>query len=238
MFEFIFSFSSGFQRLNSPILAGAADRGGGRAVALPGINLLRKRDKVSWDDRDLFWPVLFVGFGVLWLLVNLKRLPFDNLGVLIGLWPVLLVAAGLDLLVGRRWPVVGALLGAAVVAGLVWMAVNVDRYQLETRFPTFSGWEEYHRREQYTERVIGSGVMKEEKRTVQSFKRIRMEGAGWRRSPRTRRDQNSLTITADENLLPYLISEVQAGELRIYRQAGRVALAQPERALYYHGAMT
>jgi len=181
------------------------------------VNLLRKREKISWDDRDLFWPVLFAGFGVLWLLVNLKHLPFDNLGVLVGLWPALLMAAGLDLLVGRRWPVVGALLGVAASIGLIWMAVNADRFELETRFPTLMGWEDVIGGVNM-QRMTGSGAIKDETRPVRNFNRIRIEGTGLAQISQGQTD--SLTITTDDNLLPYLISEVHSGELRIYVKPG------------------
>jgi hypothetical protein len=217
LFELIFSFSSGVERLRSPAWPVILIVAGVGLFLYRAINLLRKREKISWDDRDLFWPVLFAGLGVLWLLVNLKRLPFDNLGVLIGLWPALLVAAGLDLLVGRRWPVVGALLGVLATAGLIWMAVNVDTLKLETRFPTLLGWEELSGGINM-ERISGSGVVKDEKRDVRSFNRIRIEGSGMAQI--TQGETSSLTITADENLLPYLISEVHSGELRIYVKPG------------------
>ena len=169
LFEFIFSFGSGVQRLKSPFWPVLLIVVGLGLLLYRSINLLSKRSKTSWDDRDLFWPVLFAGFGVLWLLVNLKYLPLDNMGVLIGLWPVLLMAAGLDLMVGRRWPLVGALLGGLVAAGLLWFAINVDRLQLDTRFPTLLRWEDFTGGNFNTERVIGSGVVKEENRAVEKL---------------------------------------------------------------------
>jgi hypothetical protein len=189
------------------------------------VNLLRKRSETSWEERDLFWPVLFAGFGVLWLLVNLTSLPFDNIGVLIGLWPVLLVGAGLDLMVGRRWPLIGALLGGLVAASLIWFAFNVDRLQLDTRLPALPSWEEFTGGNSETERVVGSGIMKEESRTVKGFNRIRIEAGGVTEITQNQaNDQNSLSVEADENLLPYITSEVHGGELRLSIKPG-VSLA-------------
>lgn len=231
LFEFIFSFSNGFLRLKSPFWPVLLIIVGAGLFFYRLVSMQSKRGNVSWDDRDLFWPVLFVGFGLLWLLVNLNRLPFDNLGVLIGLWPALLMAAGLDLMVGRRWPVVGALLGALVAAGLLWSAFNVDRFHLDTRFPSFLGWEDISGGFN-TERVSGSGVMKEETRAVKGFNRIIIEAGGVAEITQSLvGGPESLTISADDNLLPYLISEVRAGELRIYVKPG--ASLSPSQSVRY-----
>ncbi len=148
LFEFIFSFGSGFQRLKSPFWPVLLIIVGLGLLLYRAINLLRKRSKISWDERDLFWPVLFAGFGVLWLLVNLKYLPFDNIGVLIGLWPVLLVGAGLDLMVGRRWPLIGALVGGLVAASLIWFAIQCGQAATGDALPVVAELGGFHRGQQ------------------------------------------------------------------------------------------
>ncbi|MHB0856110.1 MAG: LiaF domain-containing protein [Anaerolineae bacterium] len=70
------------------------------------------------SQQSLFWPVVLIGVGVIWLLANLGVLAGFDWTVLLRLWPVLLIAIGLDILLGRRWPFVGALVGLATV-GLV-----------------------------------------------------------------------------------------------------------------------
>lgn len=66
--------------------------------------------------RSLFWPVVLIGAGVIGLLATTGVLTRENFSVLLRLWPVLLVLIGLDILFGRRWPALGALLGIAAVA--------------------------------------------------------------------------------------------------------------------------
>lgn len=66
--------------------------------------------------RSLFWPVMLIGAGVIGLLATTGVLSRENFTVLLRLWPVLLVLIGLDILFGRRWPALGALLGIATVA--------------------------------------------------------------------------------------------------------------------------
>jgi hypothetical protein len=82
------------------------------------------------DDRrpvrrgSLVGPVILIGLGVVFLLNNLGILSWSVWEVILSLWPVLLVAAGLDLLLGRRsiWGSLLALvLTAAVLAGALWL---------------------------------------------------------------------------------------------------------------------
>jgi hypothetical protein len=69
--------------------------------------------------RGLFWPIVFIGVGTIWLLVNLNLIPAANLITLWRLWPLLLVGIGLDLLFGRRHAILGALIGLGLVAAVV-----------------------------------------------------------------------------------------------------------------------
>lgn len=61
-------------------------------------------------------PVLLIGAGLLFLLDNLGVISF-NVWELWRLWPLVLIAIGLDLIVGRRSPVLSLLLVIAVLAG-------------------------------------------------------------------------------------------------------------------------
>jgi hypothetical protein len=65
--------------------------------------------------RSLFWPVVLIGVGVIWLLSNLGYVTPNHLWEIWRLWPLLLIAGGLDLLIGRRLPIAGALIGLLVI---------------------------------------------------------------------------------------------------------------------------
>lgn len=73
--------------------------------------------------RSLFWPLLLIGAGVLFLLINMNVIAFSNLTALYRLWPILLIAAGIDVLFARRSPILGGLLGFAVVGTVVVLVV-------------------------------------------------------------------------------------------------------------------
>lgn len=68
--------------------------------------------------RSIFWPILLIGFGLIWLMVNLGILPGWSWISLWRLWPLLLIAIGLDLLIARRSAVVGALIALGTL-GLI-----------------------------------------------------------------------------------------------------------------------
>jgi hypothetical protein len=82
------------------------------------------------SHRSFFWPVVLIGVGVIWLLANLGLLPTANLAALARLWPLLLIAAGLDLLFARRFPLIGALLGLATVAAAILLLLAAPRLGL------------------------------------------------------------------------------------------------------------
>jgi hypothetical protein len=69
-------------------------------------------------------PTILIGLGVLLLLSNLGMLQWSVWDTIWRLWPILLIAAGLDVLIGRR-SAVGSLLAAlfvmALIAGGVWL---------------------------------------------------------------------------------------------------------------------
>jgi hypothetical protein len=71
-------------------------------------------------------PMVGIGLGTIFLLGNFGYLPVPALDVLIKFWPVLLIAWGIDLIIDHRgsWsPVVGLLLGAALIAGTYYLAM-------------------------------------------------------------------------------------------------------------------
>ena len=74
------------------------------------------QEKQFYPYRSLFWPVVLIGFGVIMLLANLDLIPMPSLRMLLRLWPLALIVLGLDILVGRRSPLIGALIGLGAVA--------------------------------------------------------------------------------------------------------------------------
>jgi hypothetical protein len=71
------------------------------------------------EDRHvkLIWPTILIGIGIILLLNNLGYLNW-GLWDILNLWPILLVAAGLELLVARR-SLLGSFVSALIVLGLL-----------------------------------------------------------------------------------------------------------------------
>jgi hypothetical protein len=70
----------------------------------------------SFRYRSIFWPILLIGIGGLWFLFNLEIIPRGNWTNLWRLWPLFLIAIGLDLIFGRRSPLAGAVIGLGTIA--------------------------------------------------------------------------------------------------------------------------
>lgn len=87
-------------------------------------------------ERSLFWPVLFVGTGVLWLLINLHYIYVESFPALYRLWPLILIFIGLDILAGRKSAVVSALLALLFVGGLAAILILGPRFGLFLGFIT------------------------------------------------------------------------------------------------------
>ena len=60
--------------------------------------------------RSFFWPILLIGVGTVWLLHNLGYVDQLNLGLLLRMWPIILIVIGVDWILGRRIPVLAALI--------------------------------------------------------------------------------------------------------------------------------
>lgn len=107
------------------------------------LNNLGKLSTSAWDTILLCWPLLlviagldnllrrdgaavptfFMGLGVVLLLSNFGQLAWSAWAVLWGIWPVFLVAVGLDIMFGRRSIWLGLLAGVlvtAILVGILW----------------------------------------------------------------------------------------------------------------------
>jgi len=86
---------------------------------------------------SLFWPIIFIGAGVVLILVNLGYAPDLSWGVIWRLWPLLIIALGVDLLIGRR-SVVGAIASAVLLLVLIGGIVLVAMFA--QNIPIVSDW--------------------------------------------------------------------------------------------------
>ncbi len=80
------------------------------------------------NREGFLWPVLITGLGVLFLLSNFGLLSVPVWTSLIRLWPILLIALGLNLIVGhaKGWiaPVLGVVIGLLLVGCVYLLSIN------------------------------------------------------------------------------------------------------------------
>ena len=75
----------------------------------------------------IVWPSLMIGLGVIFLLNNFGYLILDVWQVILSLWPVLLIAIGFDILIGRRsWilSLIGVVVVLAILVGSIGLMTN------------------------------------------------------------------------------------------------------------------
>lgn len=96
-------------------------------------------EKKGFRYRSLFWPIVLIGVGIFWLLGNLGALPEHSLWTLFRLWPIALIFIGLDIMIGRRSPMIGGLIGLgtlALVLALVFAGPSLGLIPPETELVT------------------------------------------------------------------------------------------------------
>ena len=74
------------------------------------------------EPPSLFWPLALIGAGVLLLLSNLGHIPWSSWSLVWRLWPVLLIALGVEVMVGRR-TMAGALFSGLMMVIIIGGAV-------------------------------------------------------------------------------------------------------------------
>ncbi len=88
--------------------------------------------------RGLFWPLVLITIGLVFLLVNYGLIPGVTALSLLGLWPLLLILVGVDIAIGRRWPLAALGIDVAVIAlGLA--LLSTQPAILGGPFPIFGG---------------------------------------------------------------------------------------------------
>jgi hypothetical protein len=176
-------------------------------------SLYPTKKEIMEQKRSLFGPLLLIAAGVIWLLVRAGTIPAANLWALTYIWPFLLIAAGIGLILRPYWAYTSILLDILIIGGSVLAILYAPQmgWDKPSGMLTF-GWNQ--------EGVFmgagvrGSGNVVTETREVNSFDKIRVEyPARVFISPGSR---ETLKVEAEDNLLPGLKTEVQGDELHIY----------------------
>jgi hypothetical protein len=159
-------------------------------------------------QRSLFWPFFLIGTGIVWFLIELHNLPVENLWALMYIWPFLLMAAGVGLILRARWPVTRLFVSGLTVAGMF----------LSILFAPQLGWNRapawnFLGIGNFNGSVPGSGVVVSQTRQPQNFNTVEINYP----VDLTIQQGNatSLTVEAEDNLLPQLATRVSGNTLYI-----------------------
>ena len=159
--------------------------------------------------RSFFWPLVLIGAGVVWLLVELGRIPSANLWALAKLVPYLLLVLGVGLILRARWPTVYLVLSALIVAGMLLAVLFAP--QLGWNAPPSWGWSWNNISAGGS--VPGSGVIAAESRPLPDFDSVTVN---YPAEVVIEQGQTpSATIRADNNLLAQIGTRVAGGVLTL-----------------------
>lgn len=162
-------------------------------------------------QRSLFWPFVMIATGFVWLMVNLGRIPADNLWALTQVWPYLLMALGVGLIVRSFWRSAGQLFSGLIVLAAV-LAIYFAP-QLGWNTPQDWNFRPISVGSDLSGGVPGSGVVILEKREVSAFTGLEVNYPAY--VTIIQGQSNSVTVEADDNLLPQLNTRVSNGKLII-----------------------
>ena len=168
------------------------------------------------QKNSLFWPLLLIAAGVIWLLVKAGTIPSANLWALTHIWPFLLIAAGLGIILRPYWQYTSIALDVLIIGG----ALLAILYAPQLGWASPSMLTMFNNSESFIgpgER--GSGNVITETRDVSGFDRIEVSYPA--EVNVSQGDKESLKIEAEDNLLPNLQTRVRNGALEIfYRREG------------------
>jgi Putative auto-transporter adhesin, head GIN domain len=163
------------------------------------------------QKRSLFGPLLLIAAGVIWLLVKSGNIPAGNLWALTHIWPFLLIAAGLGIILRPYWQYTSIVLDVLMIGGAI----------LAILFASQLGWARPSMFSMFNDGEVfmgpgerGSGNVVAETRAVSNFRAIEIDYPATvlvKQGP-----QESLEIEAEDNLLPNLKTQVKNGTLEIF----------------------
>jgi hypothetical protein len=162
-------------------------------------------------DRSIFWPLVMIAAGVIWILIGIGTIPRANLWALSHTLPYLLIVLGFGLILRAYWRFAGMLVAVLVVAGAVLAVVYAP--QLGWNDPPAWGWNLWDIGPDAGGAVAGSGVVRSESREVADFNAISIDYPA--EVTIRQGSSESLEIEAEDNLLPQLIAEIRNGTLHL-----------------------
>jgi hypothetical protein len=178
------------------------------------------------QNRSLFGPLLLIAAGVVWLLVKSGTIPSTNLWALTHIWPLLLIAAGVGIILKSYWRYTSIVLDIVIIGGA--MLAILYAPQLGWASPSILSMINID------EPFIGpgergSGKVITETRDVSDFDAVHIAYPA--QVLIQQGNAESLKIEAEDNLLPNLKTQVNNGTLEIFYRREQGKHVNPTKAV-------
>ncbi|MBE0670604.1 MAG: DUF2807 domain-containing protein [Anaerolineales bacterium] len=160
--------------------------------------------------RSYFFPLALIATGSIWLLNGMGIIPSENLWALTHLWPFLLIGWGLSLILGSMWRYGSLFMSLLLIIGAVLAILFAP--QLGWAGAGSVGWN-FDIGNDFGGSVKGSGAIKSETRKLADFETLSLDYPA--DVTIKQGTANSIVITADDNLLKQMSTEIKDGVLKI-----------------------
>lgn len=164
------------------------------------------------QKRSIFGPLLLIAIGAIWLLVESGNIPASNLWALTHVWPFLLIAAGIGLILRPYWSYASIATDILIVGSLVLSIVYAPMMNWDTPPASFSMMSDSDI--YFGPGEPGSGNVITQTRDVSDFHAIEVDYPA--KVFIEQGNTESVVIKAEDNLLPDLKTEVKNGTLKIF----------------------
>ncbi len=161
--------------------------------------------------RSIFGPLLLIAAGGVWLLIQSGNMPSANLWALAYIWPYVLIAAGISIILRSYWKYFPIVMDVIIVGGAV----------LAIIFAPKLGWENPPMNFVFSENNLyvgpserGSGDVIRSTREVSDFSAIELDYPA--QVTVTQGETTSVKIEAEDNVLPGLQTRVRNDTLEVF----------------------
>ena len=161
-------------------------------------------------NDSFFGPLFLIAAGVTWLLIKSGNIPPSNLWALTHIWPFLLIAAGLGLLLKPYWQYTSLVLDVIIVGGTILAVVYAPRMGWDRPTTVFTIGGEFY----LEPGEPGSGHVITEARNVSDVHAIKVDYPA--QILVRQGEEQSVAVEAEDNLLGGLKTEFRNGALEIF----------------------
>ena len=160
--------------------------------------------------RSIFGPLLLIAVGAIWLLIKSGNMPAANLWALTHIWPFLLIAAGLGLILRPYWRYSSVMLDVLIIGGTVLAIYNAPKLGWANPSLMFTGDGDFY----VGPTEPGSGKVISQSRKVSTFDKIEVSYPA--QIFISQGSSESVKIEAEDNVLPGLKTEFRGDTLEIF----------------------